>query len=207
MINRVINKNGVYYKMIDLADLFEVSVYIMKKIIKKQNIETTRLEGFGRSVFVLEENVCKIEVNDKVTIVNTTIEENIKKKAVKKAKKTPAKKTQVKKSEKKSEKKNDVENPADDTNEKVELTDDEKIQNELKALITSGKLYAVKFINEGQYPLAVEISAKHLGAGNLLKNATLCQIVQVRSLVAELKSEYAKLNVEETQSLTSSMVS
>lgn len=31
MINRVINKNEVYYKMADLADLFEVSVYKMKK--------------------------------------------------------------------------------------------------------------------------------------------------------------------------------
>ncbi|WHX62778.1 hypothetical protein [Peribacillus frigoritolerans] len=141
MINRVINKNEVYYKMADLADLFEVSVYKMKKIIKMQNIEKTKLEGFGRSVFVLEENVCKIEVNDEVTIVNTTIDENIKKKAVKKAKKTPAKKTQIKKSEKKSEKKNDVEKPANETNEKVELTDTDKLQNELKGLITLGKQY------------------------------------------------------------------
>lgn len=64
----------------------------------------------------------------------------------------------------------------------------------------------MKFINARKYLLAEEISTKYLGRNKLLQNAVIGDIEQIRSLVAELKSEYSKLN-EETSALTSSVAS
>src|SRR3954468_18507365 len=71
MINRTIFKGKVYYRVADLAELFDVSEYKMRKAIKDQKIKTKRLKGFGRCVFVLEENIATINVYGEVKVLET----------------------------------------------------------------------------------------------------------------------------------------
>ncbi|WP_342601593.1 hypothetical protein [Peribacillus sp. FSL E2-0159] len=201
MLNRVIYSGKVYYKIIDLGLLFDLSQYKLKKILKEQNIETTKLKGFGRSIFVLEENVSVIEVNGEITIVKTTIvDAPLEKKAVKNAEKAPANQTQVKKSEKKSEKNKDVvAKPASNTNEKEELTDIEKLQSEHELLIKNSKVYYVRLHKVQKEYIADEIIERHLGHGNKLLYTTLDDIEAIRLIVPELKTA----SETELQALTS----
>ena len=76
MLNRVIFKNKVYYKVADLAELFNVSTYRMRKAIKTQKITAKPLKGFGRVLFVLEENVAKIVMNNQAKTLKTEFNEN-----------------------------------------------------------------------------------------------------------------------------------
>ena len=71
MINRTIFNGQVFYRIADLALLFDVSAYKMRKAIKEQNIETTRLKGFGRCVFVLEADISKINVYGEMKVLKT----------------------------------------------------------------------------------------------------------------------------------------
>ncbi|MGY3189726.1 hypothetical protein [Lysinibacillus sp. TE18511] len=61
MINRVIFKGKVYYSVADLAVVFDVSPYKMRKSIKESKIKTKH-DIYGRTVFVLESDVKKIDV-------------------------------------------------------------------------------------------------------------------------------------------------
>jgi hypothetical protein len=79
MINRVIYGGKVSYRVADLAELFEVTTYKMRKAVKNQQLGTI-LKAFGRCLFVLEENVGKIEINGELTIIETIFEESIEKK-------------------------------------------------------------------------------------------------------------------------------
>ncbi|WP_422123719.1 hypothetical protein DHX103_02600 [Planococcus sp. X10-3] len=71
MINRTIFGGQVFYRIADLAELFDVSAYKMRKAIKEQNIKTTRLPGFGRCVFVLEADISKINVYGEMKVLKT----------------------------------------------------------------------------------------------------------------------------------------
>ena len=71
MINRTIFNGQVFYRIADLALLFDVSAYKMRKAVKEQNIETKRLEGFGRCVFVLEADIAKINVYGEMKVLKT----------------------------------------------------------------------------------------------------------------------------------------
>ena len=70
MINRTIFKEQVYYRVKDLALLFGVSEYRMRKAIKDQKIKTKN-NILGRCVFVLEENIAKINVFGEVKVLET----------------------------------------------------------------------------------------------------------------------------------------
>lgn len=97
MLNRVIFKNKVYYKVADLAELFNVSTYRMRKAIKTQKITAKPLKGFGRVLFVLEENVAKIVMNNQAKTLKTEFNENpVQETTTIETEKTPSKKTKSK---------------------------------------------------------------------------------------------------------------
>ena len=169
MLNRVIYDGKVYYKVTDLRFLFDLTQYKLRKILKEQSIEITKLKGFGRSLFVLEENVAKIEVNDEFTIIETKFEDSIDKKTVKKTDETPAKKSQVKKSKKKSKIKIDIKKTVGDKKIESNINQIKRAQSELETSIKIGKQYALIFIKAGKMPLANEICDKHLAKANFCK--------------------------------------
>ncbi|MFD6211248.1 hypothetical protein [Peribacillus sp. NPDC060253] len=180
MLNRVIFSEKVYYKIADLGFLFGLSPYKMKKVLKEQNIETTKLKGFGRSVFVLEDNVSAIEVDGKITIVKTTIDEKIKEKTVKKP---TAKKAKTKKSFKK---KNEVKELPNDSAEKVESVNEQnpELQKEFDELLEKGMVIGRKFYMANEMDIVNAIEARH----NLdLKTVTLDDIEKMRPLIADLE--------------------
>ncbi|XLP22267.1 hypothetical protein ACFMB7_28110 [Bacillus toyonensis] len=97
MLNRVIFKNKVYYKVADLAELFSVSTYRMRKAIKTQKITAKPLKGFGRVLFVQEENVAKIVMNSQSKTLKTEFNENpVQETKTVETEKTPSKKTKTK---------------------------------------------------------------------------------------------------------------
>lgn len=97
MLNRVIFKNKVYYKVADLAELFNVSTYRMRKAIKTQKITAKPLKGFGRVLFVLEENATKIVMNNQAKTLKTDFNENpVQETKTVETEKTPSKKTKSK---------------------------------------------------------------------------------------------------------------
>ncbi|PFU40167.1 hypothetical protein COK86_20455 [Bacillus cereus] len=97
MLNRVIFKNKVYYKVADLAELFSVSTYRMRKAIKTQKITAKPLKGFGRVLFVQEENVAKIVMNNQAKTLKTEFNENpVQETKTIETEKTPSKKTKSK---------------------------------------------------------------------------------------------------------------
>lgn len=72
MLNRLIYNNEVYYKVKDLTELFEVSEYKLKKIIDECEIKTTTLKGYGRTKYILEQNVSDIIFEDGSTMYMKT---------------------------------------------------------------------------------------------------------------------------------------
>lgn len=88
MINRIIFNDKVYYKKKDLKDLFEINDYKLNKIIKEQNIPTTILKGFGRTVWIEEKYVSSINIDGvyikmqtKLYDYQTRLHENLKMKS------------------------------------------------------------------------------------------------------------------------------
>ncbi len=75
MINRVIFKGETYYKVNDLKELYDVSMYKIKKAIKEQEIKTTTLEGFGRSKFILEAELNMLEIDGAITYMKTAVKD------------------------------------------------------------------------------------------------------------------------------------
>lgn len=213
MINRVIYSGNVYYKVADLAFLFDVTKYKMRKFIKDNNLGEI-LKGFGRTTYVLEENVAKIDVNGKGVIIKTKITESVDKfKTVveevtekmkisadgklEKVEETPVEK--LSEQDEKAEKKNaeTVENVAP-IETKVEnepnLDEIEAIQEELAQLIKKAKYYVVKFFHAKKMNIVHDICDKHLGKGNKLEDSIPSDIVAVRLVVEEIKIAYANLD-------------
>ncbi|PHD29909.1 hypothetical protein [Bacillus wiedmannii] len=97
MLNRVIFKNKVYYKVADLAELFSVSTYRMRKAIKTQKITAKPLKGFGRVLFVQEENAAKIVMNNQAKTLKTEFTvDPVQETTTIETEKTPSKKTKPK---------------------------------------------------------------------------------------------------------------
>ncbi|WP_045518099.1 hypothetical protein [Neobacillus niacini] len=193
MINRVIYGGKVYYKVADLAELFDVSLYKMRKIVKAQNIGEN-LQGFGRAVFVMEENVAKIEVRNEVKILETKFTVDPVKKV--KTVKTPV--IDVKKPTKKSAKKN-VDNVVElrgkSKNEIVTIANDIlTLQNEHTQLLDKGKKLSQKIGLAGKLSLTNDIVDKHLGSGEDLFKAPVDKIEQIRLIIAELEIAVTELN-------------
>lgn len=196
MINRLIYNGKVYYKVADLAQLFDVSLYKMRKIVKLQGIGAPlpKGSGYGRALFVMEENVAKIEVRNEVKILETKFTADPVKevKVVKepvidvKESKKPAKKAEKKNAENVTPIEIKVENESN-------IDEIEKIQEEHARLLEKARYYGVKFSKKGKMSIIHAICDKHLGKGNNLLNSTPDDIKQVQSAVAEIEIEYAKL--------------
>ncbi|MED4267335.1 hypothetical protein [Priestia megaterium] len=191
MLNRVIYNGVVYYKVADLAELFDVSVYKMRKAIKEKNIGE-KLKGFGRMVFVSEENVALISVNCKTAVVKTDIKEVAADVFVE------ANDGHTKAGKQKTKK---VKLPA---KQKVEQAPEQKVEvetivTEHEILTKTAQELTKQYANAGKLKLANEISYKHMGEGFVLANSTLKDIEPLRLAVAELENEFTKLNEVEMQ--------
>lgn len=197
MLNRVIYGGQVYYKVNDVAVLFDLSQYKMKKTLDKQGIEKGKLAGFGRTLFILEENVGKIEVNnnDKVKITKTEVTGGIEKVEVQKAEEVPAEETKNEKEEMKSETEKEVETTVNN-NETKDESDTEKIE-EHKRVMTKGKALGVKFHKAGEIELLREICEKHLGKDNQFTDATLDDIEVMKVIVSQLEVVAAEMKLDE----------
>ncbi|MGG0789263.1 hypothetical protein ABE132_11130 [Peribacillus simplex] len=182
MLNKVIFEEKVYYKVADLGFLFGLSPYKMRKTLKEQDITPTKLEGFGVLKFVAEEEISAIEVDGKITIVKTTIDEKIKEKAVKKSKKTTAKKAKPKK----KKKKNEVKELPNDSAEKMESVNeqDPELQKEFDELLEKGRTIGQKFLMANKMDVINPIGEKH---SIDLKTATLDDIERMKPYIAELE--------------------
>lgn len=75
MMNRVIFEGETYYKVNDLKELYNVSMYKIKKAIKEQGIKTGKLEGFGRALFILEAELNMLEIDGAVTYMKTAVKD------------------------------------------------------------------------------------------------------------------------------------
>lgn len=191
MLNRVIYGGEVYYKLTDLAELFDISQYKIRKAIKEQNIQITRLKGFGRSLFVLEKNVSTIEVNGEITIIKTEVKESQEKTKVvstTKANKTSLKKTPTKKKKKSS--KNDL---GETTGNIVNFLN--STEREHKELIRKVSAQYLRFHKALKESLAHEIIEKHLGKGVKYKEAPIEKMAELRLIIEELKSGAKKFTV------------
>ncbi|PFW95196.1 hypothetical protein [Bacillus pseudomycoides] len=75
MINRVIFNENTYYKVNDLQELYNVSMYKIKKAIKEQGIVIGTLKGFGRTLFILEAELNMLEIDGAVTYMKTAVKD------------------------------------------------------------------------------------------------------------------------------------
>ncbi|OSY00326.1 hypothetical protein BTJ45_02932 [Bacillus mycoides] len=199
MLNRVIYGGQVYYKVNDVAVLFDLSQYKMKKTLSKQDIETTILKGFGRTSFILEKNVGKIEIGGEVTIIETEFKESMRKEAVKKADEVPAEETKNENEEVKSETEKEVETTVNNNDIAIESNTEEikEPQKEHKRVMTKGKALGVKFHKAGEIELLREICEKHLGKGNQFTDATLDDIEVMKVIVSNLEEVAAEMKLDE----------
>lgn len=201
MLNRVIYGGQVYYKVNDVAVLFDLSQYKMKKTLSKQDIETTILKGFGRTSFILEKNVGKIEINnnDRVKITKTEVTGGIEKVEVQKDEEVPAEETKNEKEEMKSETEKEVETTVNnnDTTTESDIEKIEELQEEHEHLKQKAKALGVKFHQAEEYNLLNKICEKHMGTGNKLLHATLEEIEQLRAGVSEIEKVAAEMRLDE----------
>ncbi|MEH7668964.1 hypothetical protein V7419_19775 [Bacillus sp. JJ689] len=75
MMNRVIFEGETYYKVNDLKELYNVSMYKIKKAIKEQGIKTGKLEGFGRTLYILEAELNMLEIDGAITYMKTAVKD------------------------------------------------------------------------------------------------------------------------------------
>ncbi|PGT92225.1 hypothetical protein COD18_15440 [Bacillus cereus] len=75
MINRVIFNENTYYKVNDLQELYNVSMYKIKKAIKEQGIVIGTLKGFGRALYILEAELNMLEIDGAVTYMKTAVKD------------------------------------------------------------------------------------------------------------------------------------
>ena len=72
MLTRIIYKDGnVYYRVRDLKEYFDLTDYKMRKIIKVSEVETVKLESFGNTSFIREEDISLLDINGGGIIMRT----------------------------------------------------------------------------------------------------------------------------------------
>lgn len=212
MLNRVIYKNKVYYKVADLAKLFKVSAYKMRKIVKAQDIGAPlgKGSGFGRAVFVLEENVAKIVINNQAKTLKTEFNENpVQETKTVETEKTSPKKTKAKpKKQKKSATKDEKgavetvniqESPVKDENtvkvqkkQVAEIDEHQKECNELKEEITELQR---KYILATRGEKFNEIYMAYIGDGEL-DEVMADNLDTVRQFIEMLKLELEEFTAQ-----------
>ncbi|PHD69790.1 hypothetical protein [Bacillus toyonensis] len=194
MLNRVIYGGQVYYKVNDLGVLFGLKRYKMKKTLERQEIETTILKGFGRTLYILEDNVGKIEIGGEVTIIKTEFKEYMRKESAQKADEVPAEETKNEKEEVKSETEKEVETSVNNNENTIapNIEQIEKLQEEHNNLLEKGGVLFVKLHRAGKSKLIRDTCTKHLGEGNLFINTTLDDIKKMSAIVLELENAFAE---------------
>ncbi|WLR53789.1 hypothetical protein LC048_14840 [Mesobacillus subterraneus] len=189
MINRVIFEGKVYYKVADLAKLFDVSVWKMRKIIKAQDIGAPlrKGSGFGRAVFVLEENVAKINITGEVKVLETkfTADPVKKTKVVELPTHAKKKRTTAPKKTKKKKVENVVALPDSNLN---------SLQKEFEELLEKGRELGRKLYMANQMSVANAISDEHFGIGGDFLKSTIDDIEKLRLVVPKLEIAVAELN-------------
>lgn len=188
MINRVIFESKVYFRIADLAVLFGVPYSKMRKAIDTQNIKFEKLKGFGRTYFIQEKNVGKIQFDGKMKTVKTMVEEEITDTEDENYQ-PPVKKTKKKKTAKKVVKKIKPilaveKNELAPDNQPKEI---EELQEQHAALIAKGRELFSIYANKEETGLCQEICDKYLGSGNLFIDATLDDVDEMQSIVSELE--------------------
>ena len=182
MINRTIFGGQVFYRIADLAELFDVSVYKMRKAIKEQNIKTTCLTGFGRCVFVLESDIAKINVYGEMKVLKTefTVEPVIETKVVEiaKVKRKYKKRKSVAKNTKKAEV---VELPAPAVLEEPK-TEHETLVKQLKTL-------RIQFIQNSMSDKYDEIYGAYFDENILDDKFTVEHDEKLKQMIEMLESE------------------
>ena len=71
MVTRLIHMGETFYRLKDVAEMRNVSVAKLRKIIKEQNIESVTIEGFGRTKWIKEQHVNEIEINNEIVYMRT----------------------------------------------------------------------------------------------------------------------------------------
>lgn len=72
MLTRVIFSDGkVYYRVKDIKKHLGVSDYMLRKIINECEVETVKLEGFGNTSFIREEDISLLDINGGGIIMRT----------------------------------------------------------------------------------------------------------------------------------------
>lgn len=72
MLTRIIfEDNKVYYRVKDIKKHLGVSDYMLRKIIKVSEVETVKLEGFGNTSFIREEDISLLDINGGGMIMRT----------------------------------------------------------------------------------------------------------------------------------------
>lgn len=75
LVTRLIHMGETFYRLKDVAEMRNVSVAKLRKIIKEQNIETVTIEGFGRTKWINERQVNEIEIDGKVDYMRTEVKD------------------------------------------------------------------------------------------------------------------------------------
>ena len=212
MLNRVIYGGEVYYKVADLAELFESSVYKMRKAVKELEIGEP-LKGFGRMVFVSEKNVAKIDVDGKTAKVKTTVREKGRKFMKEIAGATengvieaPLDKTfteafnedfEARRKQAELEKiESETETQECKENVEAPVAEHEKLQMEHAELTKTARDWVLKYKEIGKFGLLNDISYNHCGEGFDLNNSTLEDIDGLKATIAELESKYEEVTEE-----------
>lgn len=71
LVTRLIHMGETFYRLKDVAEMRNVSVAKLRKIIKEQNIETVTIEGFGRTKWIKEQYVNEIEIDNEIVYMRT----------------------------------------------------------------------------------------------------------------------------------------
>ncbi len=218
MLNRVIFKNKVYYKVTDLAKLFKVSAYKMRKIVKTQDIGAPlgKGSGFGRAVFVLEENVAKIVVNNQSKVLKTDFAKDpVQETITVEVEKAPSKKTKTKKQKKSAPKTKEVavetvnaeECPIEDNN-RVKVQTEKKaeaqpvveevdeLQKEHNELTEEIRQLHIKYLQAIEGKKYDEIYMAYIGDDASLDEVTTDNLDAMRQLIEMLKLQLEEFTAQ-----------
>lgn len=220
MLNRVIYKNKVYYKVADLAKLFKVSAYKMRKIVKAQDIGAPlkKGSGFGRAVFVLEENVAKIVINNQAKVLKTEFTvDPVQETTTIETEKTPSKKTKPKTNKRKKsaskiekvveetvniqecpiEDKNSVKVQAEKKTEAQPVAEEvDELQKEHNELTEEIRQLHIKYLQAIEGKKYDEIYMAYIGDDASLDEVTTDNLDAMRQLIEMLKLQLEEFTAQ-----------
>ncbi|WHY88717.1 hypothetical protein QNH39_13145 [Neobacillus novalis] len=197
IINKTIFKGKVYYSVADLAELFGVSPYKMRKAIKDQKIKTKN-NIFGRTVFVLEENVAKINVYGTMKILVTQAElitaDPVKETKVVEFSKPKRKNKKRKKSAKKKEIVAEEVKTESVVEEKTQVAPVEEQEGERATLVEKIKEHRLQYVKDCRSQAYEEIYMEFMGDEIPLEKTTPEHNEQLKLTAEMLELEFEESN-------------